>query len=204
MARAGRWSLARAGCLGLALAAAAFTGCSTLPRLDLDATALAESAPVQLDVPFYAQTEYQCGPAALAGILEDSGIEIRPEQLMPQVYLPERRGSLQAELLGATRRAGRIPYLVESTVEDLLGEIREGRPVLVLQNLRTRHFPAWHYAVVVGFNVENNTIFLNSGVERGVSMPASKFLRTWEWARRWALIALRPGEFPANADRANG
>ena len=43
---------------------------------------------------------------ALATVLGAAGIGRTPEQLAPQVYLPQRQGSLQVELLGASRRAG--------------------------------------------------------------------------------------------------
>lgn len=82
------------------------SACAVNPRLDLAAT-LPGAAPVRLEsVPFYPQQAYQCGPAALAGVLGAAGATIDPETLAPQVYLPGRRGSLQAELVAAARRAG--------------------------------------------------------------------------------------------------
>src|SRR5688500_17642349 len=90
--------------------------------------------PLLLNVPFHPQTDRDCGPAALATVLGASGVAITPEALLPQVYLPGRKGSLQLELIGASRRAGRIPYRVERTPEALLAELQAGRPVLVLQN----------------------------------------------------------------------
>lgn len=152
------------------------------------------------DVPFYPQDEYQCGPAALATVLVDSGVSTSPEALVPQVYLPGREGSLQLELVAATRRAGRIPYVVEPDTDALLAELHAGRPVLVLQNLLVRSVPRWHYAVLVGTDPARNEVILNSGTERGLEMPAPKFLRTWDWAGRWGLLALRPGDLPARAD----
>lgn len=184
----------------LIAAGAATTGCAINPRVDLTQYAPREE-PVMLDsVPFYPQTEYQCGPAALAGVLGSSGVRITPADLSPQVYLPERKGSLQIELVAATRRAGRIAYMLEPDLAAVIREIESGRPVLVLQNLGTHHYPVWHYAVVVGFDPARNEISLNSGKEEFKTLDAGKFQRTWEWADRWALIALRPGELPASAE----
>ena len=56
--------------------------------------------------PFYAQEDYQCGPASLAALLNHAGRDATPTALAPQVFLPARQGSLQAELLAATRRHG--------------------------------------------------------------------------------------------------
>jgi hypothetical protein len=151
-------------------------------------------------VPFHAQTEYQCGPAALAGVLGASGVRKTPQALVPEVYLPARRGSLQVELLAATRRAGRIAYPVEGSIDALVAELAAGRPVLVLQNLLVRTVPRWHYAVVVGADPDANRLILNSGTRKELPVRASTFMRTWDWAGRWGMVALRPGELPARAD----
>ena len=196
----GRSRPGQAAAAGLVLAAALLcAGCSINPQWQL-ARGDAPAAPVLLGVPFHPQTEYQCGPAALATVLGASGVPITPEALVPQVYLPGRQGSLQPELVAATRRAGRIPYPVDQDPSALLAELHAGRPVLVLQNLLVRSVPRWHYAVVVGSDPAGNALLLNSGTERGLRVPAPKFLRTWDWAGRWGLLALRPGELPARAD----
>ncbi|MCR6662790.1 MAG: PA2778 family cysteine peptidase [Luteimonas sp.] len=69
-----------------------------------------------------------------------------------------------------------------------------------LQNLWVRTVPRWHYAVLVGSDPARNRVILNSGETRGMTMRAPPFLRTWDWAGRWAMVSLRPGELPANAD----
>lgn len=185
----------RAAAGGLLLAAA-LSGCAIGPALRVSEAA--PEAPLLLPhVPFHPQEKYQCGPAALAMVLGASGIAADPDALAPQVYLPGREGSLQVELGAAMRRAGRIPYPVAQTPEALLAEVRAGRPVLVLQNLLTRSVPRWHYAVVVGADPERNRIVLHSGTRRALATPARTFLRTWDWAGRWGVVALRPGDMPA-------
>jgi len=193
----GRTRLAAAG---LVLAAAFMSaGCSINPDWQLARSGGPPGA-LLLDTPFHPQTEYQCGPAALATVLGASGVEVTPDSLVPQVYLPGREGSLQLELVAATRRAGRVPYVIDPEPGALVEELRAGRPVLVLQNLLVRTVPRWHYAVVVGVDPAENRLLLNSGTEQGLEMSAPKFLRTWDWAGRWGLLSLRPGELPARAD----
>lgn len=188
---------------GLALATALLaSGCSINPTWQLTRTS-PDARPMLLgQVPFHPQTDYQCGPAALATVLGASGVAVTPEALVPQVYLPQREGSLQLELVAATRRAGRIPYVLQASPDALIAQLREGRPVLVLQNLLTRSVPRWHYAVLVGSDPARNRLVLNSGIEKGLEMKAPKFLRTWDWAGRWAMVALRPSELPAQAEPA--
>lgn len=186
---------------GTTLAAAlALSACSINPAWKLAKNPPAADALLLSQVPFFPQTDYQCGPAALATVLWASGTGTTPGQLTPQIYLPGREGSLQVELIAATRRAGRVPYVLERDPEGLIEELRGGRPVLVLQNLLTRSVPRWHYAVLVGSDPARNRVILNSGPRRGLEMPAPRFLRTWDWGGRWAMLALRPGELPIRAE----
>jgi hypothetical protein len=187
------------GWLMLAIAAL-LTACSTHPAFRLTEHTARTTALLLDAVPFFPQTDYHCGPAALAGVLGASGIDINPSTLAPQVYLPQRQGSLQIELLSATRRAGRIAYVPDQQPHALTAELEAGRPVLVLQNLRTRSLPAWHYAVLVGFDPTSNQFVLNTGEQRAARVSTRSFLRTWDWADRWAMVALKPGELPADTN----
>jgi hypothetical protein len=186
----------------LALSVLPLLGCAINPPLELSQLT-SEDALILEDVPFFPQAEFECGPAALAGVLGATGVAATPEALSPQVYLPDRQGSLQLELLAATRRAGRIPFVLDAEPEALLAQIEAGRPVLVLQNMRTRDFPVWHYAVVVGYDSAANQLYLNSASTQGMRTSAPEFLRTWDWAGRWAIVTLRPGELPADAQSAD-
>ncbi len=151
---------------------------------------------------FFAQDAYQCGPAALATILQSSGVNVLPDDLVPQIYLPERHGSLQLELLSATRRHGRMAYLLSPDFPSLAAQIASGRPVLVLQNVGFRRFPVWHYAVVIGIDPLRDEIILRSGTHRRLVMDAGEFLETWARGQHWAMLSLVPGEMPAQADTA--
>ncbi len=116
---------------------------------------------------------------------------------MRDVYAPGLRGSLQPELLGATRRHGFIPYVIEPEAEALGAELAAQRPVLVLQNLGLDRVPVWHYAVVVGF--DGGDVILRSGTEQRRIEQGPRFLRSWQRGANWAFVALPPGELPATA-----
>lgn len=188
--------------LAVALVAALVcAGCSVNPQLELSQIVSRDTASLS-GVPFYPQTEFECGPAALAGALGAAGVAVTPQSLSPQVFLPERQGSLQVELVAAARRAGRIPYILDSTPNALVAELEAGRPVLLLQNMRTRDFPVWHYALLVGFDAGTNQVYLNSASQEAMPVSVPAFLRTWDWAGRWALVVLRPGELPVAVEQA--
>jgi hypothetical protein len=147
--------------------------------------------------PFFPQETHQCGPAALATVLGASGVATTPDALVPAVYLPGLDGSLQVELLAASRRAGRIPYVIEPELGALVAEIDAGRPVLVLQNLGVALLPRWHYAVVVGYSRDDDRLVLRSGRTRRHVVPAGRFEQSWSRAGGWGTVLLAPGEMPA-------
>lgn len=150
-------------------------------------------------VPFHPQEEYQCGPAALATTLAHAGVETTPDALVPQVYLPARKGSLQAEMLAAARRHALTAYLLPPELENLLQEVADGTPVIVLQNLAFEFAPLWHYAVVVGYDLPREEIILRSGTTRRLVTTLSNFERTWARSGHWAMLTLPPERLPATA-----
>lgn len=154
------------------------------------------------EVPFYPQETHQCGPAALAMVLGAGGTHMTPQNIALQVYLPGREGSLQVEMLAATRRNGLLAYELAPSLNDLLAEVAAGSPVVVLQNLALSWYPIWHYAVVVGYDLQREEIILRSGLERRQVMPLTTFEHTWERARYWAMLALPPGRIPRTATEA--
>ena len=153
-----------------------------------------------ITVPFFPQQEYQCGPAALATVLNQAGVNVTPDELVPQVYLPERKGSLQFELLAATRRYGRIPYPLKPQLSALLTEVAGGNPVLVLQNLGLDTVPVWHYAVVMGYDLRDEEIVLRSGIEARHITPLSTFERTWARSNYWGVVVTPPDKLPKTAE----
>lgn len=152
------------------------------------------------NVPFNSQQDYQCGPASLATILQAADVETTPDELVAQVYLPDRQGSLQVEMLATARRQGRIAYVLPSSLASVLKEVRQGRPVLVMQNLGLSWYARWHYAVVVGYDLQQKELVLNSGRNEHYRVSLPLFERTWQRADRWAMIVLAPGQLPIDAE----
>ena len=180
------------------------SGCAA-NRPALDSVLAGTELPATLelaDTPFFPQDAHQCGPAALATMLVASEVNVTPEELAGKVYLPKRQGSLQLELVAASRRYQRLPYRIDPDLPALLAELDAGQPVLVLQNLGLARYPIWHYAVVIGFDADDNTLLLRSGDRERLVMKTGTFMRTWELADNWALVTLRPGEFPVNPDES--
>lgn len=128
-----------AGLLFVALAGY-LSGCGLVTRGTLPQAPGGAARAMVDGVPFHPQDELQCGPAALAMVLNWSGIDVQPADLTPQVFTPGLKGSLQSALIGAARRHGRVAYPIVGS-EALLAEIAAGHPVIVLVNLGFFWYP---------------------------------------------------------------
>jgi hypothetical protein len=176
-------------------------GCSAMPS-SVSNYGTAPSPLELVDTPFYSQQQFQCGPAALMTLLTASGVATTLDAVAAQVFLPGRQGSLQTEILAASRAAERVPYVLAPGLTSITGELAAGRPVLVLLNLGVSWIPRWHYAVVIGADADGEQIILRSGTDERRVMRTPVFLRTWQRSDFWAMTTLRPGEIPANPDRS--
>jgi tetratricopeptide (TPR) repeat protein len=150
-------------------------------------------------VPFFPQLDNQCGPAALATVMTSAGVDVTPEELARKVYLPDRRGSLQIEMLAAPRAAGLVSWKVEPRLEDVLREVEAGLPVIVLQDYGVWPVSYWHYAVLVGFDRERGLAVLRSGEKRRLEVPLQVLEYTWKESGYWAMVVAPNDRIPVTA-----
>jgi hypothetical protein len=190
--------------LGGLLAALCLSGCADLRQYQAGSTqadAMLAAPPaglplrVSLDaVPFFAQEEAQCGPAALATVLVNQGWPVTPIDLLSQVFTPAREGAFQVEMLAAARRQGALAVRVAPQLDALLREVAAGHPPLVLLNPALAAWPRWHYAVVVAFDLQDGTVTLRSGRTRDDVWPLSTFDFAWARSRRWGFVVTAPDQ----------
>jgi hypothetical protein len=197
------------GRIAAALAVAALAGCAAAPFApdgSADAAAARASAAglprsvLLSDVPFVAQPDWQCGPASLAMAMAAAGRPAPVDALAAGTFVPGLRGSLQAEMMAATRRRGLLAVELPPSPDALRRELAGGRPVVVLQNLALSAFPRWHYAVVIGYDLRSGEWVLHSGDTPSMRMSATTFDNTWSRAGRWAIAIAAPSQLPASAD----
>ena len=192
----------RAGLLACALFLSFLLGgCATSPQTRL----LLDDPPdipqrVELDeVPFYPQVQYHCGPAALAAVMNYHGVAAEPGQIADLVYVPELEGSLQVEVVAATRQFDLLPVQLDGRLESLLREVAAGNPVFVLQNLGLDIYPVWHYEILIGYNFDTREMILRSGTNRRVGRSFKLFEKTWQRAGYWALAVVPTDSVPVTA-----
>ena len=158
---------------------------------------------VELDtVPYFPQKDFQCGPASLATAMNFGGVNVGPEDLVSAVYLPNRGGSLQVEMMAAPRRYGIVTWQLGPRFADLLREVQAGTPVIAMQDYGLWPVPYWHYAVVVGFDHETGKAVLRSGEKRRLEIPFPVLELTWKESKYWAMVAVPPDRVPVTATEA--
>lgn len=201
----GRCSRRRA-LAAVAAASLGLAGCA--PWMPPQALALHERAPADLPrrvehaaVPFFPQTPFHCGPAALAMVLQHAGLDAEPEALAAATFLPAREGTLQTEMLAAARRQGAWAQRLPRELEALLRELAAGHAVVVLVNLGLAIAPRWHYAVGVGYDLDAGVLILRSGSVRREVWTLRTFEHTWARGGHWAFVALPPEALGATVTR---
>lgn len=151
-------------------------------------------------VPFFKQKSNYCGPASLATVLNYYAVGVTPDDLVSQVYVPEKQGALQIEMTAAVRQFGLLAYPVKPSLIDILAEINAGNPVLVMQNLGLDWTPFWHYAVVVGYDIEARQFILRSGDKKRRLTDFRAFENTWKRSNYWGLVINRPDQVNVTAE----
>jgi len=175
------------------------SGCAT-PQVD----ALLRERPARLpashrfDVPYFDQKDHQCGPAALAMALDAAGDTVTPQNLVGSVFIPAREGSLPPEMLAAARRRSRLAVELDPRIDAVLAEVAAGTPVVVLLNLSLSILPIWHYSVVVGYDLDQKEILLQSGGQRAGPLALRTFEHTWARSQHWAMVVLPPDRLPVS------
>jgi ABC-type bacteriocin/lantibiotic exporter with double-glycine peptidase domain len=138
------------------------------------------------------KSDSDCGPAALTMVLGHFGIRTTLADVSA-VVPPDDVGVRAGALRDVARSRGLAAFVVPGTVEDLIKELDDGRPVLVgLAKPIIVGSPLPHYEVVVAIDREDRRILtLDPG--RGPRVNTLEgFAREWSPTGRLAIIVRRP------------
>ena len=153
----------------------------------------------QLSIPFVKQSDYYCGPASLSMIMKNLNYAGEMNELAKQMYTPKQKGSLKSDLASTTRRQGLMGIQL-SNLDSILKELANKNPVLVFQNMGLSWYPAWHYAVATGYDLDNRTITLHTGKYQYKEVNLGEFERSWDLGGKWSMVILPPGKISVSAD----
>lgn len=188
--------------IGMLLLVMLLTACQSPPQtrqLLADPPAISPQT-LLTAVPFYPQQEYFCGPTTLSEVAAYYGVQQGAESIASLTFTPALQGSLQIEMAAASRQLGFVAYEQRASLSQLLQLIAEQIPVIVLQNNGLSWLPQWHYAVVIGYDLEQREIILHSGLTAEYRLDLATFERTWQRANYWLLAMLPPERTSALLD----
>ncbi len=175
----------------LALAGCATTAPQTKALL-MSPPNIAETTEIK-NVPFIEQEAGQCGPATLTMAMQWAGRNLTVDQIVPKVMTPEKKGSLQEDMISASRREGMMAIHITG-MDALLREIAAGHPVIIFENLGLSWYPRWHYAIIFGYDLKKEELIMHSGRDAFDRIDMRIFERSWKLSDYWALVVLNPNE----------
>lgn len=148
--------------------------------------AAADAGGPPLQVPFVRQMENGCGAASVAMVVRYWGLDKPPDQIYRDLYQPEQKGILLADMKRYLEQSGFQAYTLRGEFNDLERHSAKGRPVIVA--LKKNRAQRLHFAVLLG--VESGRVWLNDPTrKKATRVKREDFLRQWDAAERWMLVA---------------
>jgi len=124
--------------------------------------------------------------------------KLSTQELEARTLIPAKRGTLQIELVTASRANGLIAYPMEPTYEALFLELSAQHPVIVLVNRSFSWHPMWHYAPVIGYDEEKRSLIAHFSDQPNEPLPIATFAALWKRSDNWGVVLLPPGELPVS------
>jgi len=171
----------------LALAACLLSACAT-QRVAMVPVNIEQGRQVQLAIPFFPDHTDQCGPSALASVLDYWGKPETPESLRQDIYTAKLKGSLTIDLLLAAESRGLSAEILNASIARVRAELDAGHPLIAFVNAGYSFYPVGHYLVITGYDDRRQCLYAHSGMKRNQRISYSKFSRQWEKTDQWALL----------------
>ncbi len=145
-------------------------------------------------VPFYHLVHQQsaCGSSALAAVITYWNRAISMEQIISRVTLPEFSGSLPPDMEQFLTESGLAAAASSGTQDSLKILILRNVPVISLLDLGAGASRRPHYVTVIGFDDARGVFIVHDGLTANKQIEYNTFLKTWERAGNWMLVAM-PG-----------
>ena len=142
------------------------------------------------DVPFFPQSKYQCGPAALASVLNYYGCPVTQGEIAKAIYRKRFKGTLSIDLMLFAQKMGFNARPYRGNLTDLKGHISKDRPLIVFQDLGNPFLSIRHFSVVIGYDDTERILILHSGKRINKVISYEKFLKSWAEMDYWTLLIL--------------
>lgn len=141
---------------------------------------------VMKSVPFFPQEDYQCGPAAMASVLNYRGVKTTPEEVAAAIYSKSARGTLNFDMVFYAEKKGLFARQYPGSLADLKYRIDKSHPLIVMVDYGFLVYQKNHFMVVVGYDGGN--VIVHSGRDSFKAIPIDDFLKTWQKTNNWTLL----------------
>jgi hypothetical protein len=162
-----------------------FNGCATTEKHSQDRL-------TAIELPFFPQEAFQCGPAALATVINywygkaGAAKTLTPETIGAEIYSPSARGVLGIDLELYARKSGFQAEQAAGTIDRLKSSIDQGVPPLLLVDYGFSLYQRNHFMVVKGYS--DSALLVNSGRRENELVANEDLLKVWKKTGYWMLL----------------
>lgn len=139
-------------------------------------------------VPLAESPRDECGPAALAAVLQYQGEEVTAADIGREIDLPGYHGAINLDLLLWARRRGFEAWAGEGSTYALQQAIGRELPVICMVRRRGPIADRNHFVVVRGYDNARQVWFMDAGNGSEEAVSASDFACDWGECGRWMLV----------------
>jgi predicted double-glycine peptidase len=145
-----------------------------------------------VQVPYFEQEDFQCGPAALATVInywhikdEKSDKRITVDSIIAEIYSPSAKGVLGLDLEFYARKLGFNVVQYSGTLEEIKRSIDAKSPIIILVDYGATFLQQNHFMVAKGYT--HDSIVFNSGRRENQLISNEALMRIWKKTGFWAL-----------------
>jgi ABC-type bacteriocin/lantibiotic exporter with double-glycine peptidase domain len=135
----------------------------------------------------YLQDPEQCGPFALAALLQYMGMEADTDILVEKLYSPGAGGTLTMDLFLEARRRGLKTRQLSGSEDTLVKELEEYNPAIVLFKYPGLSGSVGHFILVTGYSDDPRGFFVLWGDGKLSWIKLDRFHRLWSESNYWML-----------------
>lgn len=183
------------------IVALAFEGCSASPHPFPKAY-----TQHLIDVPFTKPRSELCASTSLQSVVsywqqtQNFSPRFTTDEIDKRTLIPQKKGTLQTELVATARADGLLVYKIEPSLNTLIKELNDNHPVIVLVNRGFSWYPLWHYAVVTGYDSSKQQIMTHFYNSPNESLSVETFMNIWQRSDNWAIVPVPPRIVPSTAN----
>jgi predicted double-glycine peptidase len=143
-------------------------------------------------VPFFKQDDYQCGPSALATVIDYWYIrkaipeKLTVEEIVAAIYSPSARGVLSIDLENYARSKGFRAKQYEGSIADIKRKVESGLPLILFVEYGFSLYKLNHFVVAKGYTEEG--VIVNSGRKENEIILNAELNKIWGKTGYWSLL----------------